>query len=200
MHGSETLTTRPRGRSIRTRVLATVAVVAAAAVTALAGSAGRAAAAGPVAYTLTGYEVASSPATFLGVWQAAGVGAGTWTATILHDALKTSPNKTTAITGGGFALGAALTIALTPTPAPFGFSFAFTPASTVAGAIDAGGQLVARPAVGASQCTQVFAVGGTLNGANGSFTGLLTHYGTRAHGVCDASQGFASFRGTLTLP
>lgn len=151
------------------------AVLAAVAITATAAAA--------TTYQLTGVETAATAttATFQGVLGSPG---GTWQGVIVHEALDKSPHGVTAIvqsTSGGFVI------------IPAGATPVFVSIT--------GGQLVAMPAVGGKLCTQQFRVDGSLvvpGGGTGSFQGILTHYGAREHGVCNAS--FASFTGSVTLP
>ncbi|HZO96190.1 MAG TPA: hypothetical protein VFB42_02345 [Gaiellaceae bacterium] len=136
-------------------------------------------AAAATAYQVAGLETAAtaSTGTFQGVILSQ---PGTWQATVVHGALDKSPGAVTPITGGSFAL------------LPFG--------GTAAGGTVTGGQLVARAPAGALFCTQQFAVAGTLAGpaGPGSFQGILTHYGLRSQGACNAT--FATFAGSVTLP
>lgn len=178
-------------------LLATVAVLA------LAFTAGAAPAAPSVTYQLRGYEISTSPATFVGFWQQ-GAMQGIWAATIAHDPLRTKPNQATTIDTGAFVLGPPGSVP-TPVFTGSGFTLTFSIASPVlAGQIDGGARLVARPVVarpslGGHLCAQSFLASGDLT-TGGSFEGTLTHYGTRVHGVCDVSSGLATFEGSVTVP
>ncbi len=131
-----------------------------------------ASAAAQTTYNLKGIEVDPDPATFVGVL----VGQpGTWQAVVLHGALNATPGGTTSITGGAFSIS------------PFG-------APTITGNITSG-QLQAGPVVGSFFCTQGFAVAGVL--VNGSFGGVLSHFGVRSGGSCSAF--FATFTGAATI-
>jgi hypothetical protein len=131
-----------------------------------------ASAAAQTTYNLTGVEVNANPATFIGVL----VGQpGTWQAVIQHDPLNTSPGGITAITGGAFSIS------------PLG-------ASTITGNVTSG-QLHAGPVLGSFFCTQSFAATGSLT--NGSFGGVLKHYGVRSGAGCSAF--FATFSGSSTI-
>jgi hypothetical protein len=132
-------------------------------------------AAASTTYTLAGVEVNPSPATFVGAL----VGqAGTWQATVLHNPLNYT--GTTSITGGSFTITT------------------FVPLGQATGTID-GGTIVAGPvsSPGGFACTQMFQLGGTLNGGTGTYSGVLTHYGFLCGGRCNALA--ASFRGQATI-
>jgi hypothetical protein len=123
-------------------------------------------------YNLKGVEVNANPATFVGVL----VGQlGTWQAVVQHGTLNKTPGGITQITGGAFSIS------------PFG-------ASVITGIITSG-QLQAGTVVGSLFCTQSFAIGGSLT--NGSFSGVLTHFGIRSGTSCDAFS--ATFTGSATI-
>jgi len=129
-------------------------------------------AAAATTYNLQGVEVNPTPATFVGVLANQ---PGSWEAVIQHTTLDKTPGHTTTITGGSFSIF------------PLG-------GSAVTGTIDHG-QLVAGQVAGSFFCTQSFAVSGFL--VNGSFGGLLTHYGIRSGTSCNAFS--ASFTGFATI-
>ena len=123
-------------------------------------------------YSLTGVEVNASPATFVGVL----VGQpGTWRAVVEHGPLNGAPGGVTVITGGAFSIS------------PLG-------AQTTIGNITSG-QLRAGPVLGGFFCTQSFAATGSLT--NGSFNGVLRHYGVRGGTSCNAF--FATFTGSSAI-
>jgi hypothetical protein len=129
-------------------------------------------AAAQTTYNLTGVEVNANPATFIGVL----VGQpGTWQAVVQHGPLNSTPGGITAITGGAFSIS------------PFG-------SSTITGNVTSG-QLQAGPVLGSLFCTQSFAATGSLT--NGSFGGVLKHYGVRSGAGCSAF--FATFSGSSTM-
>ena len=123
-------------------------------------------------YNLKGVEVNANPATFVGVLVSQ---PGTWQAVVLHGTLNTTPGGITAITGGAFSIS------------PLG-------GSAITGNITSG-QLHAGPVVGGFLCMQSFAVGGVLT--NGSFGGVLAHFGIRSGASCNAF--FATFTGSATI-
>jgi hypothetical protein len=159
---------------MRTTLRASVATLATAA---LAAFAFVAPAAASTTYQVTGIETAATSTT--GTFQGVSTPAGTWQATIVHGTL--NKNGVTPITGGSFAL------------APFG-------AAPTGGAIQSGGTVTAEAPSGLLFCTQQFLVSGTLleqDSSTGSFQGVLTHYGIRSGGVCNAA--FATFTGSVTV-
>jgi hypothetical protein len=106
-------------------------------------------------YQLSGVEVQSSPATFVG---ALANQPGIWTATILHAPLNTALGGTTSITGGSFSI---------TTFSPL----TVVPGTISTGLITAGPVMIFNP----WSCRQRFGVIGSLTA--GSFAGTLTHYG-----------------------
>jgi hypothetical protein len=160
---------------MRTTIRASFATLATAA---LAASAFVAPAAASTTYQVTGIETAANSTS--GTFQGVSTPAGTWQATIVHGTLNKSPGGVTPITGGSFAL------------APFG-------TAPTGGTIQSG-TVVAGAASGLLFCTQQFVVSGTLleqDSSTGSFQGVLTHFGIRSGGVCNAS--FATFSGSVTV-
>jgi len=133
------------------------------------------AAAATTTYTLSGFEVNPSPATFVGSL----VGPlGVWKAVVLHEPL--SYTGQTTITGGSFTITT------------------FLPTGQQTGAVD-GGMITAGPVTTTNgfTCRQTFSLGGTLNGNTGSYAGTLTHYGILYGGRCNAFS--ATFTGQATL-
>jgi hypothetical protein len=132
-----------------------------------------ASAAAQTTYNLAGVEVNANPATFVGVLTGQ---PGTWHAVVQHGTLNKTLGGITPVTGGAFSVS------------PLG-------ASTITGTITSG-QLRAGPMVGSFFCTQSFTVvEGLLT--NGSFGGVLTHFGIRSATSCNAF--FATFTGAATI-